>query len=224
LPLKNILAVLLAALIAACATPAPEAQKSPPPAKVDLPAIAHAERDLGLLAYLLQGSWHTVWERDEGENMVMHLVRLWPDRKDGVWFYWEIVSARDQGKVVRQRIVHYIREVDRLYAENYRVPGGPLALGEWRKEQPFAQLDPGTLVVFPGCREELMKQFDVAFAVGTAGKECRGDFAADLHQHFEYALSPAYMRLRYSLEDGSDHQVSGLEDPLQFRKHSEKLQ
>lgn len=156
--------------------------------------------------------------------MVMHLVRLWPDRKDGVWFYWEIVSAKDQGKIVRQRIVRYLRNADLLFAENYRVPGGAAALGEWRKEQPFAQVDPATLTIFTGCREELLKQFDIAFAVGTLGKECRGDFAADLHEHFEFALSPAYMRLRYSLEDKADQQVSGRVDPLQFRKHTENLQ
>ena len=224
--MKKTAACLLAALAAACASTPPEPSRAPA-APVDRVAIVQAERGIGLIDYYFHGTWHSV-KRDDGLNdprpMALHLVRLWPERGDGIWYYWEIVDPQDPHKVIRQRIVRYAHDGPRLFAENYRVPGGVARIGEWRKEKPFADVDPASLEIFPGCNEEVLPQFDFAFAIKTVGAGCKGDFPRELHERFEYLLSPNNIQLWMRLEDGTGKLANSQpEGAALLRKDTDKL-
>jgi len=224
--LKKTVAVALAALASACAT-APQESPKAPEAPVDRVAIVRAERGIGLIDYYFHGTWHSV-PRNDGLNdprpMALHLVKLWPARADDIWYYWEIVDPQDERKVIRQRIVHYAHDGARMYAENYRVPGGEARVGEWRKEKPFADVDPSRLEIYKGCNEEVLPQFDFAFAIKTVGAECKGDFPRELHERFEYLLSPNNIQLWMRLEDGAGQLARGQpEGAALLRKDTDKL-
>ena len=223
-----ILSAGIAALVAGCAatTPAPAPRPEPPESENQVEYVI-AERDRGMLAYFLEGTWDTIQQQGtqygDSTPRRLRIARIWPEREGEVWLYWEIVDPRDEQKALRQRIVKLAREGLKLYGYDYRVPGNPAgSVGEWRKDKPFAGISPESLKAYPGCRTFWMKQVEVAFAAGTDGQDCRGDGPPGLHEHTEFYLGSTSMRAWFQLLDASGHQVEGLPLPSEFRKFAQK--
>jgi hypothetical protein len=221
---KHIL-LMTALLLGACAE-APVQKAAPAPVAVD-PLAAHlAQRDLELLLVYLEGTWETIPQLagyGDSTPMRLRIARLWPERAGEYWMYAEYVKADDDRQALRQRIFRFQREGAQVVGRLYRVPGDPAAaLGEWRKERPFAGVDPASLKEFEGCRTIWVKQIETLFAAGTEGKACRADNPAVVDEHTDFYLASTSIRSWVQGLDASGKQVEGPSGPSEFRKTAMK--
>ena len=221
--------LIAALLLAACAAP-PVAQNAPPPkakaVEVD-PLAAHlAQRDLELLVVYLEGTWESIPQQEgygDSTPIRLRIARLWPERAGEFWMYAEFVKADDERQALRQRIFRFHREDARVIGSLYRVPGDPAAaVGEWRKDRPFAGVDPASLKELEGCRTVWVKQIETLFAAGTEGNTCRGDSPAAVDEHSDFYLASSSIRTWIRGLDASGKQVEGPTGPSEFRKLATK--
>jgi hypothetical protein len=218
--MRNFTSLLLALLLAACAVD--PVQKAAPAPGVD-PLAAHlAQRDLELLMTYLEGTWETIAQpagQGDSTPMRLRIARLWPERAGEYWLYAEYVNAGDDRQVVRQRIFGFKRVDARIVGELYRVPGdAAAAVGEWRKERPFAGVNPASLKPIAGCRIVWVKQMESLFAAGTEGKTCGGDRPETVDEHTDFYLASSSIRTWIRGLDASGKQVEGPSGPSEFRK------
>ncbi len=191
-----------------------------------------AQRWLGLIAWMLEGTFDTIvqepgYAAGGGDNTPVRLrvARLWPERADDYWFYLEYVDPKDESKVFRQRITHGVREVDRVVLIDYAFPADPKSfLGEWRKPHPFASVDPLKLKAMPGCRTAWLVQHDAIVSGGTETNTCQGDGPAGTHEHVDWWLGSSFLRHWFRQLDSAGNQVGGLPGPSEFRKLALKPQ
>ena len=220
--MKNPASLLIALILvlAACAAP-PVVQKAATPA-VDPLAATLAQRDLELLMTYLEGTWETVPQSvGQGDSTPMRLrfAHLWPERAGEYWLYAEYVKPQDDRQAIRQRIFRLKREGARIFASLYRLPGDAVAyVGEWRKERPFAGVDPASLKEIEGCRSLWVKQMESLFAAGTDGSGCRGDRPEVIHEHSDFYLASSSMRSWIRGLDAAGKRVEGPSGPSEFRK------
>ena len=216
---------LMALALAACAT-APVAPKAARTPDVDPLAATLAQRDIVLLMTYLEGTWETIPQpAGEGDSTPMRLriARLWPERSGEYWLYAEYVKADDDRQAIRQRILRFKRDDARIFGSLYRVPGDPAAsVGEWRKERPFAGVDPASLKEIGGCRSLWVKQMESLFAGGTEGTSCRGDRPEVVDEHSEFYLGSSSIRSWVRGLDASGKRVEGPSGPSEFRKVASK--
>ena len=219
--MKTPLPLILALVLAACAAPsvAPKAVRAP---DVDPLAATLAQRDIELLVTHLEGTWETIAQpagQGDSTPMRLRIARLWPERPGEFWMYAEYVKADHERQVLRQRIFNFRREDARIVGRLYRLPGNPAALaGEWRKEHPFAGVDPAGLREFEGCRTLWVKQMETLFAAGTEGSACRAERPEVVNEHSDFYLSSSTIRSWIQGLDASGRQVEGPSGPSEFRK------
>ena len=219
--MRKSIPLILALLLAACAAP-PVAQKAAPLPAVDPLAATLAQRDIELLMVYLEGTWETI-PQPEGQGdstpMKLRVARLWPERTGDYWLYAEYVKADDDRQAIRQRIFGFKREDARIVGRLYRVPGdAAAAVGEWRKERPFAGVNPAGLTEIEGCRMLWVKQMESLFAAGTEGSSCRGDRPDVVDEHSDFYLASSSIRTWVRGLDASGKHVEGPSGPSEFRK------
>lgn len=222
--MRNFTALFLASLLTACA--AAPVQKSAAMADVDPLAATLAQRDLELLMTYLEGTWETIAQpagQGDSTPMRLRMARLWPEKAGEYWIYAEYVKADDDRQALRQRIFGFKREGTRIVGRLYRVPGSAAAaLGEWRKDRPFAGVDSASLREMPGCQTFWVKQMESLFAAGTEGKSCRGDRPEVVDEHSDFYLASSSMRTWIQGLDASGKQAEGPTGPSEFRKIAQK--
>ena len=81
-----------------------------------LPFWSHAQRTRALeqLAYTMAGSYTSAAQAQADSSyfeIELEMVRIWPKRRDGAWFYVEQATAASMEKPYRQRVYH-LREVN----------------------------------------------------------------------------------------------------------------
>src|SRR5258707_1115738 len=153
----------------------------------------------------------------------LRFSRLWPERAGEYWMYAEYVKPEDDRQALRQRIFRFQREGARIFAGLYRVPGDPAAsVGEWRKDRPFAGVNPPSLEEIAGCRTVWVKQMESLFAAGTEGKRCPGDRPQTIDEHSDFYLASSSIRSWVRGLDASGKQVEGPSGPSEFRKIAAK--
>ena len=216
--MRKAIHVLLSLVLAACATP--PVQKAEP--AVDPLASTLAQRDLELLMSYLEGTWETIAQpagQGDSTPMRLRLARLWPEKSGEYWLYAEYVKADDDRQALRQRIFGFKREGTRVVGRLYKVPGNAAtAVGEWRKERPFAGVNSASLAEIPGCRMFWVKQMESLFAAGTEGSTCRGDRPEVVDEHSDFYLASSSLRTWIRGLDASGKQVEGPTGPSEFRK------
>ncbi len=222
--MRQALLLLLALVLGACATP--PAEKVVPIPAVDPLAATLAQRDIELLVTYLEGTWETIPQpAGQGDSTPIRLrfSRLWPERAGEYWMYAEYVKPEDDRQALRQRIFRFQREGARIFAGLYRVPGDPAAsVGEWRKDRPFAGVNPPSLEEIAGCRTVWVKQMESLFAAGTEGKRCPGDRPQTIDEHSDFYLASSSIRSWVRGLDASGKQVEGPSGPSEFRKIAAK--
>jgi hypothetical protein len=223
--MRKAIPFVAALFLAACAAP-PVTQKSAAP-DVDPLAATLAQRDIELLMVYLEGTWETIPQAEgQGDSTPMRLrfARLWPERATEYWVYAEYVKAEDDRQPIRQRIFRFQRDGARVSAGLYRLPGDPAAyVGEWRKERPFAEVNPATLKEIEGCRTAWVKQMESLFAAGTEGNRCPGDRPETVDEHSDFYLASSSIRTWIRGVDASGKRVEGPSGPSEFRKIDQKL-
>jgi CpeT/CpcT family (DUF1001) len=224
--MRKLISLGLALFLAGCAAP-PIATEAAAPA-VDPLTLVLAQRDLELLVTYLEGTWETIPQLPgygDSTPIRLRFARLWPERTGEYWLYAEYVAAEDDRKVLRQRILGFTREGARIIGRFYHLPGdAPSFVGEWRKERPFAGVNPASLREFEGCRAVWVKQLESLFAGGTEGASCAGERPDVRNEHSDFYLASSSLRSWSAGMDASGRQIDGPSGAYEFRKiHSKPL-
>lgn len=193
--MKNLLAGVLLTLLAACAA---SGDRAPAPGPTP-----HGQRELGLLASFLPGTWETL-PRPGIAPLTLRMVEFWkdPQRANERWIYAEYVGTHDASRPVIQRIYRLSEAGGKISAAVYGVPGDDLKYaGAWRQPRPFEGVEPDDLPTRPGCRIEFVLQHGVLFAGGTVGRNCRSRRPEVAYERSEFYLSSSSLR---NLEQGYD--------------------
>ncbi|MBN1666374.1 MAG: chromophore lyase CpcT/CpeT [Anaerolineales bacterium] len=107
----------------------------------------------------------------------LHVVRIWPERKDGYWLYIEQAAADSQERPYRQRVYHLTRLDEHSFESAvFSFAGDPLVhAGAWQAVQPLAALQPEDLEERHGCAVVLKQLDEHQFAGSTQGRECESN-------------------------------------------------
>ncbi|WP_395374954.1 chromophore lyase CpcT/CpeT [Marinicella sp. W31] len=117
----------------------------------------------------------------------LHMVKIWPQRKDGYWLYVEQAAADYLDKPYRQRIYHVYKHSEeplRYASAVYEIESAQTFVGAYDDPQLFGQLQPQDLIERTGCTVILELQLDGSYFGSTPGKACLSD-----HQGATYATS-----------------------------------
>jgi hypothetical protein len=119
----------------------------------------------------------------------LHIVPIWPGRKDGRWFYVEQAMASRPDRPYRQR-VYRIGAADGGAVESAVFTlASPLRFaGAWRDRSPLAALTPDSLDTRDGCSVFLARTITGDFQGGTRGKDCASDLRGASYATSEVTL------------------------------------
>ena len=137
------------------------------------------------------------WDAKPGQPpMRLRVVEFWKGGPAG-WLYLEWVRPGDEAKPLRQLVLRLAERKDGYFATTvHRLPGDASRFaGEWRKDQPFAQLRPADLEEIPGCRMEASRAMLAHFVVVTQGNRCPGDLPGVPYMRFEFSISSSDLDL-----------------------------
>jgi len=131
------------------------------------------------------------------------MVRVWPERVDGIWLYVEQAVAGTPDQPYRQRIYRLTHVGGDIYeSQVYEVPQPEKWVGAWQKPELLAGLAPGQLELRDGCALILRRQGD-AFVGSTLADLCQSS-----HRGAAFATSLATIRAEgmVSWDRGFDRQ------------------
>jgi hypothetical protein len=120
-------------------------------------APVHAQRTRALeqLAMSMAGSYTSAEQAKADTNyyeIELEMVRIWPKRKDGAWFYVEQATADSKGKPYRQRVYHVQQLNDSTFTSNIlSIKGGGAWYGAYADPVKLATLPADSLVAMDGC-------------------------------------------------------------------------
>lgn len=165
-----------------------------------VPAAATANaRDDGLerLASLLTGSFSSAEQAAADKNyrhVVLHAVRIWPERADGPWLYVEQALADAPEQPYRQRVYQLARRPDDSFASRVFTLADPVAAtGAWRHPAPLAALSPAALTPREGCTVFLHAMPDGSFVGRTEGNGCASELRGAAYATSEVTLTSTEM-------------------------------
>jgi CpeT protein len=122
-----------------------------------LPFCSHAQRTRALeqLAYTMAGSYTSAAQAQADSSyfeIELEMVRIWPKRRDGAWFYVEQATAAGKEKPYRQRVYH-LREVNdsTFISRILTIKGGANFFGAYLDPVKLATISPDSLVALEGC-------------------------------------------------------------------------
>ncbi|MCU0320732.1 MAG: chromophore lyase CpcT/CpeT [Flavobacteriales bacterium] len=133
-------------------------------ATIALPALIQAQRTRALeqLAYTMAGSYTSAEQAKSDTSyfeIELEMVRIWPKRRDGAWFYVEQATAASKEKPYRQRVYH-LREVNdsTFVSRILTIKGGAAFYGGYQDPVKLASLSPDSLVALEGCDITLQRR------------------------------------------------------------------
>ncbi|MBL0129533.1 MAG: chromophore lyase CpcT/CpeT [Flavobacteriales bacterium] len=142
-----------------------------------LVASASAQRTRGLeqIAYTLAGSYTSAEQAKSDTSyfeIELEMVRIWPKRKDGAWFYVEQAIAANKAKPYRQRVYH-VREInDSTYTSDiHTIKGGEALFGIYKDPLALEAINPDSLGLLDGCTITLQRRGSV-YVGSTRGRDC----------------------------------------------------
>jgi len=140
-----------------------------------LPAAADPLSDLDLLVSWMTGSFSSRAQAEADQDfwdIRLRMTPIWTDRSDGHWLYVEQAAASSLDQPYRQRVYHVVEVADGLFESSVMaLPEPSMYVGDWRREEPLADLEPADLLDREGC-SILMRRRGDAFIGGTLGRLC----------------------------------------------------
>ncbi|MBN9399183.1 MAG: chromophore lyase CpcT/CpeT ['Candidatus Kapabacteria' thiocyanatum] len=108
-------------------------------------------------------------------DMTLHVKRIWPDRRDGAWFYVELSRVDAEDKPERQMVYQVMRvEEGMIESIVWSVRNPDAVRGAWADSTIFEERSQKDLVRRRGC--ELYFQTDAdRYVGGTHGMACASD-------------------------------------------------
>ena len=148
--------------------------------------------DVNSLAALMEG-WYSTSEQSESDSsyrdLRLRIKRIWTsrshDRSDPQWLYSEI-SDSSSPEPFRQMICKLSHTNEGRFEQSFfKFANDPLSFsGEWKKENPFAELTEDSLQMIRGCNVILTLMNDDSYEGGTYGTDCKSEVAGA-----EYSIS-----------------------------------
>lgn len=147
-------------------------------------------------------------------NVQLQMVRIWPDRADGVWLYVEQAMSATPAAPYRQRVYQVHRRADgKLVSEVFLLPGSREEVlkfaGAWKSDKPLADLTPDRLVARAGCGMVMTAKPDGTFTGGTDGKNCPSELNGSSYAVSEAVVTPTQLRTWDRGYDADGKQVWG---------------
>lgn len=142
-----------------------------------LPFCSNAQRtrELEELAYALAGSYTSAEQAKSDTSyyeIELEMVRIWPKRKDGAWFYVEQAMASSKAKPYRQRVYHVKQVNDSTFTSTIlTIKGGAAWYGAYADLVKLEQLPKDSLEALDGCDITLVRRGAV-YEGSTRGHEC----------------------------------------------------
>lgn len=137
--------------------------------------LAQHTRELELLATNLVGSYTSAEQAKADTSYLaieLEMVRVWPERKDGVWLYVEQATADSKAKPYRQRVYHVEQLDDTTFTSSIlTIKGGENWHGAYADPMKLATLPATALEPLEGCVITLRHRGAV-YVGSTKGREC----------------------------------------------------
>ncbi len=159
---RTLAVVLLAVLVAACATTGCSQQET--------------VSDFDTLAEWMTGSFSSQAQSIADTNYYdirLEMARIWSSREDGCWLYVEQAVATYLDHPYRQRVYHLTEDPPGTFRSDIYLLRDPIRFaGVWSEDHPLAALSPDSLTLKDGCTVFLAKTEDGAFEGETVVGEC----------------------------------------------------
>ncbi len=184
--------------------------------KIEAQAAAARRADVESVASMLIGSFTSEAQAAESKDHIdvrIESVRLWEDRQDGIWIYFEQAAASALTKPYRQRIYRlFVQPNGIVVVEVYELPGEPLRFaGAWRRMDLLEDLSPKSLILKDGCQLALQKVSDIEWRGGTVGTNCQTTLRGASYAVSESTITPEGLRVWDRGYDSAGKQVWGPE-------------
>ncbi len=138
-------------------------------------SLAQRTRQLEELAYTMAGSYTSAAQAKADTSyfeIELEMVRIWPKRKDGAWFYVEQAMASSKAKPYRQRVYHVKQVNDSTFTSTiFTIKGGAAWYGAYADLVKLEQLPKDSLEALDGCDITLVRRGAV-YEGSTRGHEC----------------------------------------------------
>ena len=120
----------------------------------------------------------------------LRMTPIWKNRADGFWLYVEQGMAEHEQRPYRQRVYHVTQVNDTTFESAVFALADPtIHIGEWKKPEPLAGLNPESLSLKQGCSIILHKHGEFAFNGGTVGNGCNSDLRGADYATSEVTIS-----------------------------------
>lgn len=129
---------------------------------------AQEPTSMELLTQWMTGSFNSEEQAERDTNYLdisLEMVRIWPERNDGVWLYVEQAASADRKHPYRQRIYQLTEtDADKFTSIVYQLPDPTAYIGAYKKPKQFKKLSLSDLTrMDPGCEIHLV-YMDRAFS------------------------------------------------------------
>lgn len=177
--LRSILLGLVFSSVVSCGL-APNSGQVRNPASLTAQGL-NTKAAMEALANLMIGTYDS---RDQAQadpenyrDVTLHMVRIWPERKDGPWLYIEQALSNQVALPYRQRVYRLLpKGQGRVASEVYTLPEPALKYaGAWRSRAALSELKPADLTPRTGCAVVLRQTTPGVWAGSTVGRECPSD-------------------------------------------------
>lgn len=160
------------------------------------PVNAQRTRALEQLATTMAGSYTSAAQAKADTNyfeIELEMVRIWPKRRDGVWFYVEQATAESKGKPYRQRVYHLQQLDDSTFTSSIlSIKGGATWYGAYADPVKLAALPADSLVAMDGCAITLHRRGST-YVGSTHERDCPNQRSAATYATSEVTLLPDRM-------------------------------
>ncbi len=161
------------------------------------PASAAPDEALDRLTNFLTGHFSSAEQAAADKNfrpVVLHVVRIWPQRSDGPWLYVEQALADAPEQPYRQRVYQLARRDAAVLESRVFTLADPVAAtGAWKKPLPLSELTPANLSARDGCTVFLRETPDGSFVGSTEGNGCASDLRGASYATSEVTLTATEM-------------------------------
>lgn len=174
-----------------------------------------AANELEQLAQWMCGSYNSVDQAKKDTSYLeisLVMVRIWPERTDGAWFYVEQAAMATLDKPYRQRVYHLEQMgVGQFRSSIYALPTPETFIGAQDRPEDFKKLEMKQLTKMPGCALMLEKSTE-GYAGSTKKGACLNQWGEALYATSEVSITPKQMVSWDRGWNGTDEQVWGAEN------------
>ena len=148
-----------------------------------------------------------------GSEFVLHQVRVWGERSDGIWIYSELREAGAGDRALQQVMFRLTDDLDGgLLMETYRLPGGGARyLEAWKAPSMFYELTPTLLEPEVGCALVLRQDREGGFSGSGGGRTCPSRLPGSRYQSTDLKVGPLEITLWLRGFDQDGRQAFGPE-------------